>query len=257
MAHKYIYIGAMLLLLAIKSAAQPVSGYLGKRFATSLEVQIIPGFQGGFETNTSNFLNIWSTIMDNPFSYVPRYVLNTEYQMQERRSFRGSIGFANMKVPLFYEYQSPGSSTVLYEGVSVQSLQTIFVQLGIRQARKGKQMPISANYIGYGLGFYYSTVDTFQVEHKENGIVEALLSFDKTIANNLTFHVEFGRRVIVGKGFFIDYGVAINLTRNIFIDFDRNSYIWPRKPQNFEEMIRGRVANNSLINLRVALGLFH
>jgi len=254
MIKRYIITVMAIVFMVFASVAQPISGFMGKRFATSLELEIVPGFQGYYEKNTSEFLFFFGEFMDNPYSYVPRFMLSTEYQIQSKRSIRGAIGTASMNVPLFLRPES--NNLFNTHTLNIQQLQTTFIQIGFRSCNGDKQMPIASTYFGLGLGVYFISMDAFEAKVKVYNSPPELRQFDKTSAVNLAMNLEFGRRIVFNKGFFMDFGAVVNLSPSLLINFrEVNDFF--EEPLTFEDSIKGRVATNSLFNFKIAFGLFY
>jgi len=251
MKNRYLTTTIAMLFVAIASIAQPISGYMGKRFATSLELEIVPGFQKSYEKHTSDFLS--PGIFENAFSYVPRFLLSTEYQVKTTLSMHGSIGLANMNVPIFLRPQSNSFYTPNTE--TIQRLQTTFIQMGIRSCSEHKQMPMASTYYGFGVGIYFISMDAFEAEAKTTDGPPELMQFDKTSAINVAANIEFGRRIVFNKGFFMDFGTVVNLSPSLLINFNPDTLFDEVVP--IEDSIKGRVATNSLFNFKIAFGLFY
>lgn len=229
--------------------AQPVSGFLGKRMASSLELQIIPGFQGDYEKNTSDFLSY----LDYPMSYVPRFIGNFEYQYAKNAAFRGSIGFASMLTK--QDFAMPGSSQSFPYSTNTVKTNTVFVQLGVKMGMGKLALPTSSWSIVYGIGIYSTSVPTFTLSQK--GLKDA--TFEGGSKMSLALNVELARRIIFNNGLYLEYGMASSLS-SVLLIVDSRSEIYVNDSEANDLLLSAaarRVALNSLFNFKLAVGLFY
>ncbi len=248
---KYIYTTLVIAFITITAMAQPVSGFMGKRFATSLELEIVPGFQGSYEANTSEFLGFYT---DYGYSYVPRLLANFEYQIKQRLSLSGAVGYAGMHVPIYYD-----ASGYYYDyDQTVQPVQTVFFQVGFKKSLKKMPMPTASSYVAYRLGFYSISMDEFSVDDLNDNGFPVTLNFEATNAFQVALNFELGKRAVFNNGLFIDYGIAVNLSPSLFYRFkDEYESNIIEDPDYLEKAIKGRVACNSLFNFKVAVGILY
>lgn len=219
--------------------AQPISGFMGKRFATSLELEVVPGFQGDYEPNTSKFLGFYSP---NGYSYVPRLLGNVEYQIKQKLSLSGAVGYAGMHVPIYFLVPNIYGYLDTYK--TVQKLNTVFLQVGFKHGLRKASMPTASSYFAYRLGFYSIAMNDFGV--------------GKTTTSQLTLNLELGKRVVFNNGIFLDYGMALNISESLFYQFrDEYNYELIGDAGYLKKAMQGRLAYNSLFNFKIALGLFY
>jgi hypothetical protein len=246
----YNYLFVAFMALGIYATAQPVSGYLGKRMATSFEFQIIPGLQGDLEPNTSTFL-AFLTDSENGFSYVPRWLANFEYQYARNTALSVGIGYASMHTYVYY----PSGSEFYYPEAIIQPIQTGFLQIRVKRGRKGMIMPTASSYVAYGIGLYSIHQAAFTEQVNDNGIDE--FSMDAVSAFDFSFNFEIGRRAVFKHGIFLEYGVATNISRGLLYAFGDEYSIDISDPDYHKKEMMGRVALNSLFNLKLAIGLLY
>lgn len=229
--------------------AQPVSGFMGKRMASSLELQIVPGFQGAYEKNTSDFLSY----LEYPMSYVPRFIANFEYQHAKNSAFRGSIGYASMLTQ--QDFLGPASSEFYPYSTNTVETKTVFLQLGIKSGLGKLKLPTSSWSLAYGIGIYSTSVPTFTLT--QNGLKDA--TFEGGSKMSLALNVELARRIIFSNGLYLEYGMATNLSSS-FLVMDFSTEIYVNDSEANDELLSAatkRVALNALFNFKIAIGLFY
>ena len=235
-----------LITFTIALKAQPVAGFLGKRFMSSFEFEIVPGFQE-YETNQSEFLAFFA----GSRSYTPRIFINTDYQLKQNLVVSGAIGYANLKMPVNLYYSNLGDANY------VTPMTDFIVQLRLKNGTKGLNMPTSSYYIAYGIGLHFLSIkDVPIVEFDDwgNQIDSENIEISTT---NIAANIELGRRIVFKHGIVIDFGVVVNLSRGLFDYSDLNYSSDVLDKDYYIKQMRTRNAINSLFNFKIGVGLFY
>ena len=239
------------LLLAIFCAvafAQPVSGFLGKKLMTSLEMEIIPGLQD-YEANTSDFLYPGEFFDANSRNYTPRFFINTDYQFKRNLVVSGALGYVRLQVP--FEFLGQNSS-----GKFVRPMNSIPLQIRLKKGKNGGLMPTSSNYFAYGVGIHFLSMPSVPFISESSGQAQ-IDEVSSVTATNLYLNVEWGRRVVFNHGIVLDFGVVGNISSAIGGFFTYYDYTDVVDEVYTKKQMKTRDALNSLVNFKIGIGFFY
>ena len=233
----------LLTIVSLSVFSQPVSGYLGKKLFSSIEMEIVPGFQE-YEANQSGFLSFWS----DSYSYTPRFFINTDYQFKPNLAVSGGLGWSHLQVP-FYLYNFNYSETL------IRPMNTVHVQLRLKKGTNGN-MPTSSSYIAYGIGLYFLSMPSvpLAVSSGDDIIFQGVTDANAT---NFAVNVEFGRRVVFSHGIVLDFGIVTNLSTGLLKFGSYDDYSNELSEEYVKNQMLARSAINSLFNFKIGIGLFY
>lgn len=218
--YKALFIGIIFLIICqFKTYSQPVGGYLGHRFMTSLELELLPN---KFYHESVQFSFLYRTYTLNP-----RVFLNTEYQINKNNSIGVRLGFTNLNV-------SFGSELI--------PISTTMYQVRLISSPSAVNMPFSPLYFICGIG-----VESIYIE-SGNGL-EAEKAGDQLY--DFAVNIEFGRRIVFENRMLVQFGISSALPFKGFRSFtsldmnDRTSAIYERNLQS------------SILNFKLSFGYIY
>jgi hypothetical protein len=242
--------------------AQPVSGFMGKRFYSSLQFEVQP------ERNI-----YWESSAVGELALVPRFVLNTEYQMWRKSALSVQIGYTNPSVPYTYEYNH--NTAAYYTETGAYKVPALTILLGVKKGI-GFNMPLSGSYVAYRVGISKIRMDAFTLHQTNYFDWSSPPSYtdDEIEAINATSFVanlEIGKRYVFNNGTALEIGFGINFMSKLFTNIgdsepgERYRLTILEKPYTYDDitqvevelLAQQRVALNSLFVFKIGYGLFY
>jgi len=263
-----IIIASLALLFAGSLKAQEVPGYLGKRWAFTYDMALMPTF---FNPNSSGYVNEGESyaFADVPFSVSFKHYLNAEYAFSKKSSVKAGIGFFNSVYgnnlnfrDFFFGGGQPPYLTDL------GSLNNLNLHVSIKSYRE-HYAPLGA-YFEFKLGLEMVNYGDLEINLPATPGAEATRQIAGGSATGLAAYLGWGNTRVINDQWFLLYGIEFGYmypsgtSNNLFTSaFDGGETIFLDASEaseasiqaSMEESALGRVFSQALVNFRIGVGI--